>query len=54
MVKLVHIPRTQIFTDEKCFEHYHIINIAGKCYDMQLVLIEFDQQCVRLHDPNNL
>jgi hypothetical protein len=35
-------------------EHYHILNIAGKCYDMQLVIIELDQQCVRLHDPNNL
>jgi hypothetical protein len=27
--------------------------IAGKCYDMQLVAIELDQQRVRLHDPNN-
>jgi hypothetical protein len=29
-------------------------NIAGKCYDMQLVAIKLDQQRVRLYDPNNL
>jgi hypothetical protein len=35
-------------------EYYHVLNIAGKCYDMQLVAIKLDQQRVRLHDPNNL
>jgi hypothetical protein len=43
VVKLVHIPHIQIFIDEKCLEHYHILNIAGKCYDIQLVTIELDQ-----------
>jgi hypothetical protein len=42
MVKLVHIPLTRISTDEKCLEHYHILNIAEKCYDMQLIVIELD------------
>jgi hypothetical protein len=41
-VKLVHISHTRIFTDRKCLEYYHILNIAGKCYDMQLVAIELD------------
>jgi hypothetical protein len=34
-------------------EHYHILNIAGRCYDMQLGAIELDHQCVRLHESNN-
>jgi hypothetical protein len=54
MVKLVHIPRTQISIDEKCLKHYHVLNTMGKCYDIQLVTMELDQQCVGLHDPNNL
>jgi hypothetical protein len=54
VVKLVHILCTRIFVDEKYLEHYHVLNIAEKCYDMQLVAIELDQQRVRLHDPNNL
>jgi hypothetical protein len=54
VVKLVHIPCTRIFADEKCLKHYHVLNIAGKCYDMQLVAIELDQQHVGLHDLNNL
>jgi hypothetical protein len=54
VVKLVHILHTRISVDEKCLKHYHVLNIAGKCYDMQLVVIELDQQRVRLHDPNNL
>jgi hypothetical protein len=45
------ILRNQIFTDEKCLEHYHVLNIVKKCY-MQLAAIELDQQYVRLHDPN--
>jgi hypothetical protein len=53
VVKSVRILRARIFTDGKCLEHYHILNIAEKCYDMQLVTIELDQQRVRLHDPNN-
>jgi hypothetical protein len=53
VVKLMRISCTRISTDEKCLEHYHILNIAGKCYDMQLVVIELDQQRVNLHDPNN-
>jgi hypothetical protein len=36
----------------KCIEYYHILDIAGKCYDMQLVVIVLNQQRVRLHDPN--
>jgi hypothetical protein len=40
VVKLVHIQRNQIFSDEKCLEHYHIQDITGKHYDMQLVAIE--------------
>jgi hypothetical protein len=24
-------------------KHYHVLDIAGKCYDMQLVAIELDQ-----------
>jgi hypothetical protein len=54
VVKLVHILRTRISDDGKCLEHYHILNIVGKCYDMQLVAIELDQQHVKLYDPNNL
>jgi hypothetical protein len=53
MVKLVRILRTQIFADGKCLEHYHVLNIVERCYDIQLVAIELDQQRVRLHDPNN-
>jgi hypothetical protein len=53
VVKSVGILRTQIFVDGKCLEHYHALDIAGRCYDMQLVIIELDQRCVRLHDPNN-
>jgi hypothetical protein len=40
VAKLVHILCTRISTDEKCLEHYHILNIAGKCYDTQLVAID--------------
>jgi hypothetical protein len=54
VVKLMHIPCTQISTDEKCLEYCHVLNIAGKCYDMKLVAIELDQQRVKLHDPNDL
>jgi hypothetical protein len=53
VVKLVCIPRTCIFVNEKCLEHYHILDIAERCYDMQLIAIELDQQRVGLHDPNN-
>jgi hypothetical protein len=53
VVKSVRISGTRISTDEKCLEHYHVLNIAGRCYDMQLVTIELDQQRVRLHNPNN-
>jgi hypothetical protein len=28
VVKLVCIPCTQIFIDEKCLKHYHVLNIA--------------------------
>jgi hypothetical protein len=54
VVRSVHIPRTRISADRKYLEHYHVLNIAEKCYDMQLVTIELDQQRVKLHDPNNL
>jgi hypothetical protein len=47
------ILHTRIFTDGKCLEPYHVLDIAGKCYDVQLVAIKLDQQRVRLHDPNN-
>jgi hypothetical protein len=40
VVKLVLIQHNQISTDEKCLEHYHVQDIAGKCFDMQLVVIE--------------
>jgi hypothetical protein len=40
VVKLVHILRNQIFTDEKCLEHCHVQDIVGKHYDMQLVVIK--------------
>jgi hypothetical protein len=40
MVKLVHIPRNQIFVDGKCLEHCHVQDIVGKHYGMQLVAIE--------------
>jgi hypothetical protein len=53
VVKLVHILRTQISADEKCLEHYHVLDIAGRCYNMQLIVIELDQQRVGLRDPNN-
>jgi hypothetical protein len=53
MVKSVRILRTWIFADRKCLEHYHVLDITGRWYDMQLVTIELDQQHVRLHDPNN-
>jgi hypothetical protein len=53
VVKSVRIPHNQISTDRKCLEHYHVLNIAGRYYGMQLVTIELDQQCVRQHDPNN-
>jgi hypothetical protein len=52
MVKLVHIQRNQISVYEKCLEHYHVQGIAERCYSMQLVAIELDQQRVKLHDPN--
>jgi hypothetical protein len=37
VVKLVHILCTRISTYGKFLEHYHVLNIAGKCYDMQTV-----------------
>jgi hypothetical protein len=40
VVKLVHIQRNQISTDGKCMEDYHVQDIMGKSYDMQLVTIE--------------
>jgi hypothetical protein len=43
VVKLVYIPRTRISTDGKCLEHYHVLNIGGKYYDMQFIEIELDQ-----------
>jgi hypothetical protein len=43
----------RISADGKCLEQYHVLNIAEKCYDMQLVTIELDQSHVRLHGPNN-
>jgi hypothetical protein len=42
VVKSVRISRTWIFADGKCLEHYYVLNIAGKCYDMQLVVIKLD------------
>jgi hypothetical protein len=48
----VHIQLNQISAYGKCLEHYHVQDIAGKCYDMQLIAIELGQQHVRLHDPN--
>jgi hypothetical protein len=39
---LVHIPRTRISADGKCLEHYHVLNVARKCYDIQLITIELD------------
>jgi hypothetical protein len=54
VVKSMHILRTQISADEKWLEHYHVLNIAEKCYEMQLVAIKLDQQHVRLHDPQQL
>jgi hypothetical protein len=54
VVKLMHILRIRISADGKCLEHYHVLNIARKCYDMQLVAIELDQQRVKLYDPNDL
>jgi hypothetical protein len=50
----MYIPRTRIFADGKYLEYWHVLNIAEKCYDMQLIAIELDQQRVKLHDPNNL
>jgi hypothetical protein len=52
VVKLVHTQHTRISTDGKCLEHYHVQDIAGRCYDIQLVAIVLDQRHVRLHDPN--
>jgi hypothetical protein len=54
VMKLVHILHTRISAYGKCLEHCHILNIEEKCYDMQLVAIELDQQRIKLHDPNNL
>jgi hypothetical protein len=51
VVKLVHISCTRISAYEKCLEHYHVLNIAGKCYDMQLDAIELDQQHVNCMTP---
>jgi hypothetical protein len=48
----VRIPHTRISEDGKRLNHYHVLDIAGKCYDMQLVAIILDLQCVRLYDPN--
>jgi hypothetical protein len=45
VVKLVHILHTQISADGKLLEHYHVLDIARRYYDMQLVTIELDQQC---------
>jgi hypothetical protein len=53
VIKSVRISHTRISVDGKCLEHYDVLNIVGRCYDMQLVTIELDQQRVRLHDPNN-
>jgi hypothetical protein len=53
MVTSACISHTRFSADGKCLEYYHVLNIAGECYDMQLVAIELDQQRVRLHDPNN-
>jgi hypothetical protein len=53
VMKSVRILHTRISVDGKCLEHYDVLNIVGRCYDMQLVTIELDQQRVRLHDPNN-
>jgi hypothetical protein len=50
VVKLVYILCTQISVDGKCLEHYHVLDIVGRCYNMQLVVIELD---LGLHDPNN-
>jgi hypothetical protein len=36
----VHIQRNQIFTNGKCLEHYHVQDIAGNIYYMQLIVIE--------------
>jgi hypothetical protein len=40
VVKLVHILYNQFFADRKCLVHYHIQDIVGKHYDIQLVAIE--------------
>jgi hypothetical protein len=43
VVKLVYIPCTRISAYGKCLERYHVLNIAEKCYDMELITIELDQ-----------
>jgi hypothetical protein len=50
VVKSVCILHTRISAGNA--EYYHILDIAGKCYDMQLIIIVLNQQRVRLHDPN--
>jgi hypothetical protein len=52
VMKSMYIPCTRISIDGKYLDHYHILDIVGKCYDMQLVTIVLDQQLIRLHDPN--
>jgi hypothetical protein len=42
-VKLVHIQRNQIFTDEKYLKHYHVQDMEGKRYGMQLFTIGLGQ-----------
>jgi plasmid rolling circle replication initiator protein Rep len=52
VVKSLRIQRNRIFTDGKYLVDFHVLIIAEKLYDMQLVAIVVSQQRVRLHDHN--
>jgi plasmid rolling circle replication initiator protein Rep len=51
-VRSVRVQRNQIFADGKYLVDFHVLIVAAKLYDMQLVAIVVSQQLVKLHDSN--
>jgi len=52
VVKSVRIQHNRISADGKYLVDFHVLIVAGKLYDKQLVAIVVSLQHVRLHDPN--